>query len=61
MKKSKINLEELVKDIDKVIEIVNEIDLNDLNNFKKLEKKTKILKKELNKKYPLSKDLDIKN
>ena len=32
MSKSKINLEELTKDIDKVFNIIDNLDLNKLNN-----------------------------
>ena len=53
MSKLKINLEELTKDIDKVFNILDAVDLDDLDS-KKIKN---ITKKEIKNKY---KDLDTK-
>ena len=60
MSKSKINLEELTKDIDKVFNIIDNLDLNKLNNksIKSTIKKNNKLLKELENKY--KDNLDIK-
>mgnify|MGYP003129070085 CR=1 FL=1 len=57
MSKSKINAEELFKDIDDVLKLIDEIEVNKLNN-KKMLSKAKKLKNIFESKY--SKDLDIK-
>ena len=57
MSKSKINAEELFKDIDDVLKLIDEIEVNKLNN-KKMLSKAKKLKNVFENKY--LKDLDIK-
>ena len=53
MSKSKINLEEISKDIDTVFKLIDKIDLSDLNdkNINNITKKANIVKKQLEKKY----------
>ena len=51
MSKSKINIDEVLNDVDKVISLVQEIEDNPLK-VKDIESKSKKLKKILEKKYP---------
>jgi len=51
MSKSKINIDEILNDVDKVISLVQEIEDNPLK-VKDIESKSKKLKKILEKKYP---------
>ena len=56
MSKSKINITEFAKHIDEVLNLLEDIDLSKLSNFKEIEKKAKHLQKQTEK---YSKDLDI--
>ena len=51
MKKSEINPEEVLKDANKVMEIINKLDNLDLKNINSLEKEIKEIEKNLTSKY----------
>tara|TARA_Y100000592_G_scaffold38761_1_gene61594 strand:- start:245 stop:430 length:186 start_codon:yes stop_codon:yes gene_type:complete len=60
MSKLKINLEELEKDLDKVLSLVENLDINNLENLDldKFSKKADVLKNQIIKKY--KNNLDFK-
>ena len=51
MKKSKINPEEVLKDANKIIKIINNLENIDLENIDSLENELSSLEKKLSKKY----------
>ena len=51
MKKQKINVEELSEDINKVLNVISEINNSELENRQKILKKVKKINKELKNKY----------
>tara|TARA_R110002049_G_scaffold96794_1_gene236509 strand:- start:25 stop:228 length:204 start_codon:yes stop_codon:yes gene_type:complete len=51
MKKSKINPKEVLKDADKIINIISNLENLDLENLDSLEEEIKKLEKSLSKKY----------
>ena len=51
MKKSKINPEEVLKDANKIIKIINNLENIDLENIDSLENELSSLEKNLSKKY----------
>jgi hypothetical protein len=51
MKKSKVNPEDVLKDANKVMEMINNLENIDLNNIDNLEKEIQELEKHLSEKY----------
>ena len=59
MKKSEVNPEEVLKDTEKLVKIINKLDNMNLKDVNKLEEELKFLEKKLTEKYkdyPLEED-----